>query len=399
MLVTSAQPAPRDSERTEPSFAATSVRPSVSEMSAYGELDAATSAAQRVSGTNSGDRRSAGPGRHRRVTAGRGPLYRIQDAGRGLAEPVAPGYSRYVGRVGALAVALGVGVAIASMPGVAFADTGSDGSSAGVESRSPSEPADSPDSDDGDDGSADIAGGAAIDADSDEIADSDEDFDVDSDELAADEVVDDVADAGEGPGGTSVADGAFDPDEVGDTDEGSGSDEIAADEGSDLAATAAGSSVEPQSPVSAVSADQSSTSGGNELSVSEASDADVDAGSESGGVAAETYGADLAAALQAARGVRSEAEPLGEETAATSPVGDFGAVGATSGESAAVAAPVMQAALATGAAAVEERPVMLKSVVVDVLTWLGLGELAGYVELPDQPLPTLLGALWLAVRD
>lgn len=40
-----------------------------------------------------------------------------------------PGYATYVGRVGALAVALGVGAAIASMPFVAYADTsGSSGS-------------------------------------------------------------------------------------------------------------------------------------------------------------------------------------------------------------------------------------------------------------------------------
>ena len=50
--------------------------------------------------------------------------------------PVTSGHttncSRHVGRVGALAVALGVGAAIASMPAVAFADTaGSPGSSAG----------------------------------------------------------------------------------------------------------------------------------------------------------------------------------------------------------------------------------------------------------------------------
>ena len=50
--------------------------------------------------------------------------------GRGSADPVTAGYSRYEGRVGALAVALGVGSAIASMP-AAFADTtGSAGSSA-----------------------------------------------------------------------------------------------------------------------------------------------------------------------------------------------------------------------------------------------------------------------------
>ena len=47
----------------------------------------------------------------------------IEDSSRVVsAEPTA-GYARYVGRVAGLAVALGVGAAIASMPAVAFADT------------------------------------------------------------------------------------------------------------------------------------------------------------------------------------------------------------------------------------------------------------------------------------
>ena len=37
------------------------------------------------------------------------------------------GYSRYVGRVGALAIALGVGVAVPSVPGVAWADDAATG--------------------------------------------------------------------------------------------------------------------------------------------------------------------------------------------------------------------------------------------------------------------------------
>ena len=41
-----------------------------------------------------------------------------------MAKTSTPGYACYVGRVGALAVALGVGVAIASMPAIAAADTG-----------------------------------------------------------------------------------------------------------------------------------------------------------------------------------------------------------------------------------------------------------------------------------
>lgn len=36
------------------------------------------------------------------------------------------GYARYIGRVGALAVSLGVGMAVATSPGVAYAETESD---------------------------------------------------------------------------------------------------------------------------------------------------------------------------------------------------------------------------------------------------------------------------------
>ncbi|GAY15341.1 Ig-like domain-containing protein [Mycobacterium sp. shizuoka-1] len=46
-----------------------------------------------------------------------------------MTHATSPRYARYVGRVGALAFALGVGVAIANNPGVAVADAGSSGSS------------------------------------------------------------------------------------------------------------------------------------------------------------------------------------------------------------------------------------------------------------------------------
>lgn len=66
--------------------------------------------------------------RHRRTAKGR--VRAIEYGRRTVAstEAAAPGFARYVGRVGALAVVLGVGSAIASVP-VAFADTtGSPGS-------------------------------------------------------------------------------------------------------------------------------------------------------------------------------------------------------------------------------------------------------------------------------
>ena len=64
-------------------------------------------------------------------------------------EVVVMGYASYVGRVGGLAVALGVGVAVATTPGVAWAgpsDTGSTGSSSSdsASSDSSSSPKDSP---------------------------------------------------------------------------------------------------------------------------------------------------------------------------------------------------------------------------------------------------------------
>ncbi len=73
----------------------------------------------------SSDRRCARLGRHRRVTA---------DSADASTEARSE-YARYVGRVAGLAVALGVGAAIASMPAVAFADTTG---SSGSENSSPS---------------------------------------------------------------------------------------------------------------------------------------------------------------------------------------------------------------------------------------------------------------------
>ena len=100
----------------------------------------------RASETNSGDRRSAGSGRHGRISTGRVRVRTIENgagvspkpAGSGYSRyPAGSGYSRYVVRVGALSVALGVGAAIASMPAVAFADeTGSGGSTGSSSSGS-----------------------------------------------------------------------------------------------------------------------------------------------------------------------------------------------------------------------------------------------------------------------
>lgn len=53
-----------------------------------------------------------------------------------------------------------------------------------------------------------------------------------------------------------------------------------------------------------------------------------------------------------------------------------------------VAAPALVAA----------RPVTLKSIVTDVLTWAGLGPLASGVQIPATPVPTVVESLWLFVR-
>ena len=58
------------------------------------------------------------------------------------------GYSTYIGRVGALAVALGIGAAVANTPGVAWAepsDSNSSGSSSSESDESPDKPAESDD--------------------------------------------------------------------------------------------------------------------------------------------------------------------------------------------------------------------------------------------------------------
>ncbi|EHB55891.1 outer membrane adhesin like protein [Mycolicibacterium rhodesiae JS60] len=49
-------------------------------------------------------------------------------------------------------------------------------------------------------------------------------------------------------------------------------------------------------------------------------------------------------------------------------------------------------------AAAITRPVTLRSIVTDTLTWLGLARLARLVPVPDVPLPSFVESLWLGVR-
>jgi len=223
-----------------------------------------------ASGSPSGDRRSANLGRRRRASTGWGGAHRIQTGVSVLPTPAVSAYVGYVGRVGALAVALGIGAAMASAPGVAFADTsGSDGSSAGAGlDSSPPGSATVGASPDSGDASADVGGAGALGHDEDAAADDgdgvvgepevdaeddvavDVGEDVDPDEIAdADESVDGAA------GIDDIADTDTDTDT--DTDDGldadedlsSGSDEDA-DEGS------AGSSGRAESSSGSVSVDE-----------------------------------------------------------------------------------------------------------------------------------------------
>ena len=78
-------------------------------------------------------------GRHRRVSRGRVRDIEYRRRAVGATDAAESGFARYIGRVGLLAVALGVGSAIGSMP-LAFADTtgsaGSNGSASADASSS-----------------------------------------------------------------------------------------------------------------------------------------------------------------------------------------------------------------------------------------------------------------------
>lgn len=204
-----------------------------------------TMSSAHASVSSSTDRRSERPVRHRPARSGWGGFRRIERGSPMLPKPTpASGYSRYVGRVGALAVALGIGAAMASVPGVAAADAtgpvGSGGSTADAGSNSSSSGSatvsSSPDSDgdasaDGEETGASNADQGVAPGEADGVVDEAE-LDVDEDE-AADENLDpdEVLDADKVEDGASDADEALDADE----DSASGTDE-------DIDADSAGSS-------------------------------------------------------------------------------------------------------------------------------------------------------------
>jgi len=97
----------------------------------------AAAVSSRSSSQTGRHRAPAGSARHRQRSTGKSPVPAIE-YGRGelaLHWPTATGYAHYIGRVGALAVALGVGAALASTPALAFAyDAGSPGSTSSASS-------------------------------------------------------------------------------------------------------------------------------------------------------------------------------------------------------------------------------------------------------------------------
>lgn len=117
------------------------------------------------------------------------------------ARPRSTVLAQHVGRVGALAVALGIGVAVVAAPGIAFAEPGTANSSWGD-----NDTAEAP-SDDGDGGDSQTAEGA--DPDVDPAADEDEDED-DDEEVDPPDDVDETELEPPGDGNDAGADGADD---------------------------------------------------------------------------------------------------------------------------------------------------------------------------------------------
>jgi len=74
--------------------------------------------------------RASANGKNQATATGARPARRPITVVRSAQEPVMPGYARHIGRVGALAVSLGIGAAIVAMP-VVYADTRGSGGSTG----------------------------------------------------------------------------------------------------------------------------------------------------------------------------------------------------------------------------------------------------------------------------
>lgn len=156
------------------------------------------------------------------------------------------GYARYIGRIGALAVTLGVGVALASSPGVAYAETSgssstSDSSSTSTSSTSPSDRRDAASNDAADD--TESSGSAADDdvsADEDAAADENATGDEGAadEETTASEQDGDSSDRNTSSRSVSDAAGDEEPSEATETEESTEAEEDSAVEASTLVSVA-----------------------------------------------------------------------------------------------------------------------------------------------------------------
>ncbi|MCV7281362.1 alkaline phosphatase family protein [Mycolicibacterium flavescens] len=140
------------------------------------------------------------------------------------------GYARYIGRVGALAVTLGVGVAVASTPGIAYADETGSSPSASGSTTSTSTGGGSPtgaeggtagtgtNGDDDDDAGTEATDPSDTEEDDDEVepAEDQEDADLGDDELADGEL-DDVDEDDEGSGDEQQQEPPAAPDQTSET--------------------------------------------------------------------------------------------------------------------------------------------------------------------------------------
>ena len=85
------------------------------------------------------------------------------------------------------------------------------------------------------------------------------------------------------------------------------------------------------------------------------------------------------------------------ETVVDAGVGSLPAVASTAATVSSLTGPVQdQPALM---AAASPAPITLKTIVTDTLTWIGLGRLAPLLPIPDLPVPAFIESLWLGVRE
>ena len=158
-------------------------------------------------------------GRRRSVTTDGVGLLPIQCGARAVPTGPPSAHSSYVGRVAALAVALGVGVAIASMPAVASADTTGSGGSAGSSSSSQAgaSPDGSGDSAASDSSASPVDSSSTQDSDAESDASPDADVAPDIDDTDIDDAEFDDADIDDADIDETVAEAEFDDADIDET--------------------------------------------------------------------------------------------------------------------------------------------------------------------------------------